>query len=420
MVTRVWALVFFLSAAVASAHDVVRVKVDSATVRSGPGTGYAAIGAVQLGERYVVAGASGVWRKVWFGPGTGWIHAANVKSVVATHRTVTATLLNVRTGPAATYPIVGQVANGTTWVVVATSGGWSKVWYAGEQRWMYSGYLAIQESNVEFTMIQWSDIHCGAWDWMNTFRRDAVDRLNTLAGRAYPASMGGSVGHVWQVLALGDITESGTPAQWNDNDSWVGDDYVSLRNRLHYPSFEAMGNHDTWGAGAKDGITALHGNTYYSWNRGGIHFIALDQYVLGSSMAAEPDLVPAELAWLEADLDSIAKGVTPVVVFMHSPPKQSLGPWWTTMGDTANDLKDLLTGHKVLLILHGHWHKTMKNTWNGWDLVGSGYCANPDYYGASQTTTVNVIRVKNGQLSVVPFNWDTNAFEPAILVKDIP
>lgn len=415
-------MMLWMLAAALLAHDAIQVNTATLNVRSGPGTGYAVVGQIKFGQKYVTVSSGGAWKKIWFSSMTAWVHSGYIVDGGGSHQTVTVATLNVRSGPGTNYPIVGTAPLGSRWVVIASSNGWKKIWYGGEARWVFGAYLSshlVGPVADSLVFVQWADIHCGAWDYASTFRKTYATHLNSLPTKTWPASMGGGqVGPVSHALACGDITEHGYTYEWKDGDSWLGDDYMSLRAYLNFPSYECMGNHDTWGSGAKNGIIALHGNTYYSFNKGGIHFIALDQYVLGSSQAAKPDLTAAELNWLKNDLKTIQKGVTPVVVFMHSPPKQSLGPWWTTMGDTANDLKDLLTGHKVLLILHGHWHKTMKNTWNGWDLIGCGYAANSSYYGASQTLTANIIRIKGNKLWVVPFKLATGQFLEPILVKE--
>ncbi|HTL29320.1 MAG TPA: metallophosphoesterase, partial [Tepidisphaeraceae bacterium] len=241
----------------------------------------------------------------------------------------------------------------------------------------------------DVTLIHWSDIHCGAWDYRSTFRKDLVTDMNTMPEKSWPAEVGGGkIGKIDFVIATGDITDHGFAKEWDDHNDWIGDDYLSLRNLIKFPSYEAMGNHDTHNGGAEAGIKALHKNTYYSWETGGIHFVSLDEYVGGGKRADNPDIDPAQLDWLEKDLKKVNKGVTPVVLFLHSPPVRRLGKHWTTIGNSVDRLTQILEGHKALF-LHGHWHKSMLNDLDGMWVIGAGCSMNPKYTKGAQVNEYN-------------------------------
>ena len=68
----------------------------------------------------------------------------------------------------------------------------------------------------------------------------AIDAMNILPGRAYPASTGGKVDEPNFVIGLGDITEWPTRA--------ARDTYQQLiTGRLRFPSYDVAGNHDSGG-----------------------------------------------------------------------------------------------------------------------------------------------------------------------------
>jgi uncharacterized protein YraI len=54
---------------------------------------------------------------------------------------VTTSTLNVRSGPGTGYSILGTIAQGQVYIRIAEQNGWSKIYYAGNVGWCYSGYL---------------------------------------------------------------------------------------------------------------------------------------------------------------------------------------------------------------------------------------------------------------------------------------
>ena len=78
--------VLALSAQQVAAHDTVQVTASALNVRTGPSTGYSIIGKVYSGQKYVQIATSGSWRKIWFSNVTGWVHGSYVTTVTATHQ----------------------------------------------------------------------------------------------------------------------------------------------------------------------------------------------------------------------------------------------------------------------------------------------------------------------------------------------
>lgn len=92
---------------------------------------------VGLGQSYGIATTEGVTSRVWTAiTGVPVASAAAVK--------VTTTTLNVRSGPGSTYPIIGQVSQGQSYIRTEEQNGWSKIYYDGNTGWCYSGYLTKQ------------------------------------------------------------------------------------------------------------------------------------------------------------------------------------------------------------------------------------------------------------------------------------
>lgn len=100
---------------------------------------------------------------------------------------------------------------------------------------------------------------------------------------------------------------------------------------VNCPVYLSMGNHDNdpWKAGDLAGAStfrAINGPAYYSFNRGGAHFIVLDNMVYKNEDAL-PDkpgkrdystaLYSDQLDWLAKDLENVKDKNTPIFVAMH-------------------------------------------------------------------------------------------------------
>jgi hypothetical protein len=135
------------------------------------------------------------------------------------------------------------------------------------------------------------------------------------------------------------------------------------------PFFQVVGNHDLDFGGRSDSTTTEtfkghFGPTYYSWNRGEVHYVVLDDvFYLGRTGAGTKYIghIPEEqLAWLEQDLRLVEKGKT-VVVSLHIPTYTGAVtryPDRDTLGGTVSNREHLyrmLEGYQAH-ILSGHTH----------------------------------------------------------------
>lgn len=99
-------------------------------------------------------------------------------------------------------------------------------------------------------------------------------------------------------------------------------EYEDGISKTGIPFFQVLGNHDVEIKTKTDEQSAktferFFGPAYYSFNRGEIHYVVLDDiFWFGSYIGY---LTEKQLAWLKADLDQIERGKT-VVVFVHIPP----------------------------------------------------------------------------------------------------
>lgn len=130
-------------------------------------------------------------------------------------------------------------------------------------------------------------------------------------------------------------------------------------------TYHVLGNHDMDSISkaqfqervTNTGIAPLH--TYYSFERGGLHFVVLDAnfrsdgqpYDRGNFEWTDANLPTEQLAWLEADL---AQTNLPAVVFVH----QALDGAGDHFINNAPDARQILErSGKTLAVFQGHMHQ---------------------------------------------------------------
>lgn len=114
-------------------------------VRKGPGTGYAVVGTVPAGHRYVGLFRTGDWWKIYFNGSTGYTHAAYWTSLSGgSGLKINVAALNVRSGPGTGYSILGQVYAGQIYCRTSDPGvnGWYKIYWGGKTAYIYGAYAS--------------------------------------------------------------------------------------------------------------------------------------------------------------------------------------------------------------------------------------------------------------------------------------
>ncbi len=125
-----------------SSTSARKVTASSLNVRSGPGTSYSIKGQAASGQVYIKTSTSGEWQKIWWNGGSAWFHSGYTTGATGSAAKVTADTLNVRTGPSTGYKVVGSVHSGQLYFITSTSAGWYKVYWGGGAYWIYSGYAS--------------------------------------------------------------------------------------------------------------------------------------------------------------------------------------------------------------------------------------------------------------------------------------
>ncbi len=204
-----------------------------------------------------------------------------------------------------------------------------------------------------------------------------LDVLATIPGRPWPASGPlaeamrglGPVPPPKGLIVAGDLTESGSRAQWTDFDRlfpWRG------QPPKRFPVFACAGNHD---GGSKSGavrnglrarnqemlkagvLTRLSDDGLHSaWVWQGVHFINVNLYPGDTPKAGtkpgsmrDPE---KSLSFLRTYLATTAPPSTPVVIVQHF----DLGSaaWWDQ--ERRKAFYEVIKDANVIAILHGHTH----------------------------------------------------------------
>jgi hypothetical protein len=119
---------------------------------------------------------------------------------------------------------------------------------------------------------------------------------------------------------------------------------LRVKKRMHVP-----GEHDA----ALDGGTLFRenfGETHYSFDHRGVHFVALDNVSAG-----KPIVGAEQIAWLKKDLARYPK-TAPIVVFTHRP-LFDLKPEWEWFTSDGADVMNVLAPYDAVTVLYGHIHR---------------------------------------------------------------
>ncbi len=144
-------------------------------------------------------------------------------------------------------------------------------------------------------------------------------------------------------IALGDIV--------NDKPDMMGS-MRSVLSSTDTPFFSTIGNHDkvrqtdVTTPRTTDNYERAFGPLNYSFNRGQVHFICLDDVVFSNSEDYATGISDDQIAWMKADLQSVPKDRL-VIVYYHIPLRDSNAPGRAAMLSLLKDYPNvkLMCGH---------------------------------------------------------------------------
>jgi 3',5'-cyclic AMP phosphodiesterase CpdA len=225
-----------------------------------------------------------------------------------------------------------------------------------------------------FTLVQLSDAHVGFEGPLGTraFER-AVEMVNALPKRPD------------LVLFTGDLTHDS-----EDKDAHGGrmKRFLEISRGLNVPLVKHVpGEHDA-GLDGGEMYRSFLGESHYSFDHRGVHFIALDNVSRG-----KPEVGPEQLAWLRRDLARFPRSA-PIVVFTHRP-LFDLKPEWEWFTSDGDDVMNALAGFENVTVLYGHIHRDDEHGVGG-----------AQHYGARSLVFAFPDPEKVGDRKPIPFDKD--------------
>ncbi len=195
------------------------------------------------------------------------------------------------------------------------------------------------EKVTPFSFVQLSDAHVGfngPPDPLGTkaFER-AVEIVNALPNRPE------------LVLFTGDLTHD---TEDKDVHAQRMKQFKEIAGRLNVPLIKCVaGEHDA-GLDNSTLYREFFGETYYSFDHRGMHFVALDNVSQG-----KPKVGAEQLEWLKKDLARFPKSA-PIIVFTHRP-LFDLKPEWEWFTSDGDDVMNVLAPYENVTVLYGHIHR---------------------------------------------------------------
>ena len=233
------------------------------------------------------------------------------------------------------------------------------------------------------TFYGWSDQHTkpsGDTSSLHPF----VDAMNTMAGTAWPKSVGGQVPKPAFVIGTGDITE------WPTNAAMKGYDAL-LNTRLKFPAYDILGNHDDGGRAFSptmiNWLKKKHGSLSYTFEKSGVVFIGLWSKFDPKGKPAQP-LTKEALDYLREQLAKLPRE-KPVVIFTHL---------CHDAMTNRDELVDTIGKSNVIMVMGGHYHYSSVNQYRGLTFV---QLPSPK----SKFTEFTVFQVTQNRLIAMPYDF---------------
>lgn len=219
--------------------------------------------------------------------------------------------------------------------------------------------LAASEDN--FTFIAIGDPQCENQSEIDRYQNETIDDIKTTLSTN---QLSGKYRNAYAVT-LGDIVND-TPNLW-DNIK-VTMENVQLGDGTYLPFFQCIGNHDHNAKETSD-LTAVglfnknYGPTDYSFNRGKVHVVVMDNVVCTTTNTKTWDynagFSKAQYNWLKADLDAVEdKENKMVILCCHIPFRSGANSGGASVNKDKYyaETLELLTQFNEAHIMIGHTH----------------------------------------------------------------
>ncbi|GIW70860.1 MAG: hypothetical protein KatS3mg102_0402 [Planctomycetota bacterium] len=227
-----------------SGFEAIEVTAQALNVRQGPGTSHPVIEVIHRGEVYAAFESQGGWKRIWFDDGPGWVSASHTRTTSHPVVVVTATRLNVRTGPGTSYQRLGELVQHSLRVQIGTSGSWTRTWFAGREGWCASQYLrapraadlaaTIAAANAYQRPAGGSGAGAGHTGNAGGSQLRALEvTASALNVRAGPGTQHAVLGiaHAGEVYAAFDVSGEWRRIWFSERAGWVHENYVREVNQ---------------------------------------------------------------------------------------------------------------------------------------------------------------------------------------------
>lgn len=153
-------IIFFISIALFipvihayAQENGVTVNVSSLKVRSGPGLTYDIIGSVKQNEKLMVIGKENDWLQIQYKDSSGWVASwyTTSETIEMENKQIISKVnkLNVRTEPALSSAVIGQLQEGDQFTALKIEGDWIEIDYNDEKGWVFNDYVNIVTQEVK-------------------------------------------------------------------------------------------------------------------------------------------------------------------------------------------------------------------------------------------------------------------------------
>ena len=206
------------------------VTATSLNVRSGPSTSNSVIGSLKQNDKVEVISESNGWSKVKFSGKEGYVSSAYLKDSnggntgggsenpnPSNNKIVTATSLNVRSGPSTSNGVIGSLKQNDKVEVISESNGWSKIKFNGKEGYVSSTYLKDSD-----------DGNTGGGSENPNPSNNKIVTATSLNVRSGPSTSSSKIGALRQNEVVEVISESNgwSKIKFNGKEGYVSSDYL--------------------------------------------------------------------------------------------------------------------------------------------------------------------------------------------------
>jgi Icc protein len=219
----------------------------------------------------------------------------------------------------------------------------------------------------------------------------------------------------------------------------VYDLYKRTEQQLGMPLHHAIGNHDVFGVFARSGVTPSDpaygkkmyqdriGQTYYSFDYKGYHFVVLDSIQPTADRQWEARVDEVQLRWLRDDLKGLPPG-TPVIAVCHCPLVTAFATYaytqivgadrkYNTMTvANAAEVLEVFENVNVLAVLQGHTHVNEVVNYKNTQYITSGAVCGNWWHGPRLGTPegFTVVSLRQGTITSRYATYGFHSVDPRL------